>query len=77
MADTKTATRPKYRVKVDPNWCKGCGICASFCPKGILAPEGLDQKVRVTDESLCMNCKMCEVHCPDFAICVVVDEAGE
>jgi 2-oxoglutarate ferredoxin oxidoreductase subunit delta len=72
MAETKVTTaRPKYRVVIDQEWCKGCGICISFCPKGMLVAEGLDQKARVTDESLCTGCKMCEVHCPDFGISVV------
>lgn len=66
-----TAVKPKFRVKINQDWCKGCGICLSFCPKGILVAEGLDQKVRVTDESLCTGCKLCEAHCPDFSIEVV------
>ena len=70
-----TATKPKYQVLVNSAWCKGCGICVSFCPKEVLAAEGLDQKVRVVSEDLCMGCKMCEVHCPDFAIQVVTEEA--
>jgi len=78
MADTSaTAAKPKYKVVIKPDWCKGCGICISFCPKGILVAEGLDQKVRVTDESLCIDCKMCEVHCPDFGIQVVPSEEQE
>ena len=78
MADTKaTAAKPKYRVRINSAWCKGCGVCVSFCPKAILVPEGLDQKVVVTDESLCAGCGMCEVHCPDFAIQIVPSEAEE
>jgi len=72
--DTATAAKPKYRVRINLDWCKGCGICVSFCPKGILVPEGLEQKVKVTDESLCINCGMCEMHCPDFGIEIVPNE---
>lgn len=77
MTDTGAATRPKYKIKINQAWCKGCGICFSFCPKGILVPEGFDQKAAVKDEVLCIDCKMCEYHCPDFAIQVVPDEASE
>ena len=69
MADsTATAAKRKYKVKINLDWCKGCGICITLCPKNILIAEGIDQKVRVTDESLCIGCDMCEIHCPDFAI---------
>jgi 2-oxoglutarate ferredoxin oxidoreductase subunit delta len=68
-------TEAKYRVEINQDWCKGCGICISFCPKGILTAEGLDQKIKVTDESLCINCTLCEVHCPDFAIEIIPNEA--
>jgi len=46
----------------------------SFCPKGILVAEGLDQKAKVTDENLCINCTLCVAHCPDFAIEIVPNE---
>jgi 2-oxoglutarate ferredoxin oxidoreductase subunit delta len=62
------STKSKNKIQINLDWCKGCGICVSLCPKGILEPFGLDQKVRVTDESACIRCKMCEMHCPDFAI---------
>ncbi len=76
MTETKqAAAKPKYRVIINQDWCKGCGICIFFCPKKILEAEGLDQKVRVTDESLCINCGLCEVHCPDFAIQIIPSEA--
>ena len=78
MAENQaTAAKPKYRVLINQDWCKGCGICIEYCPKKILVAEGLDQKARVTDESLCINCTLCGVHCPDFAIEIVPNEAKE
>ncbi|WP_034640347.1 4Fe-4S dicluster domain-containing protein [Desulfovibrio inopinatus] len=57
------------RVVIYPDWCKGCGICAAFCPvKAIeLGPNG---KARVVREDECINCGFCEMHCPDFAISI-------
>lgn len=80
MADAKSVkvlSKNKYKILVNLEWCKGCGICISFCPKSVLIAEGLDQKVHVADESLCIGCKMCQVHCPDFAIEVVPSEGEE
>lgn len=64
-----------HRVVVYPDWCKGCGICAAFCPGKVLVvePEG---KARVVHEAACVNCGFCEPHCPDFAIMVVPRENG-
>lgn len=65
-----TKTNPgTHRVIVYPDWCKGCGICAAFCPAKVLA-VGQDGKVRVEREDACVNCGFCELHCPDFAIVV-------
>ncbi|WP_045215469.1 4Fe-4S dicluster domain-containing protein [Desulfonatronovibrio magnus] len=57
------------RVKIYLDWCKGCGICAAFCPTKTLkiSPKG---KAEVVNEEECINCGFCEVHCPDFAIMV-------
>jgi len=62
------------RVVVYPDWCKGCGICAAFCPKKVLA-VGADGKAHVVNEEACVNCGFCQPHCPDFAI-VVIPENG-
>ena len=60
----------RNRVVVYPDWCKGCGICAAFCPKKVFA-VGQDGKARVVNEEACVNCGFCEPHCPDFAVLVI------
>ena len=30
----------KKKLVIDPAWCKGCGICAAFCPKNALEMVG-------------------------------------
>ena len=47
-------------------WCKGCGICVAFCPKGAL--ELKDEKVQRKEDTECVLCGMCELRCPDYAI---------
>ena len=54
-------------------WCKGCGICAAFCPKGAL--EIADGKARLKADNACILCGQCELRCPDYAI--FVDKAEE
>jgi len=64
----------KFVVKINEKWCKGCGICVAFCPKGVLV-MGERLKAEVKYQEKCIGCKMCEYYCPDFAI--TVEEAGE
>lgn len=53
--------------------CKGCGICATFCPKNVLAVSEIE-KIEVVNEEACIGCGQCEMRCPDFAIFVVKEE---
>lgn len=57
------------KLVLESNWCKGCGICVEFCPKGAL--EIVNEKASLKDDTLCIKCGMCEMRCPDFAIYVV------
>ena len=50
-------------------WCKGCGICAAFCPTGAVAMDETGRPY-VKDAGACVNCGWCELRCPDFAITV-------
>ena len=53
---------------INTAWCKGCGICAAFCPKGHL--EVKREKVREKEGTECILCGVCELRCPDYAIYV-------
>jgi 2-oxoglutarate ferredoxin oxidoreductase subunit delta len=57
-------------------WCKGCGICAAFCPTGTLAMDEAGHPY-VKDIRKCINCEWCEIRCPDFAITVSKKAKGE
>ena len=60
------------RLIVNAAWCKGCGICAAFCPKEAL--EVVSEKVRLKDEGGCILCGQCELRCPDYAIYIEKEE---
>ncbi len=66
-------SKGKTKIFIYPDWCKGCGLCAAFCPAKVfqMDPGG---KARVVNESECVNCGFCELHCPDFAIVVMPKE---
>jgi 2-oxoglutarate ferredoxin oxidoreductase subunit delta len=46
-------------------WCKGCDLCLSSCPTGILALAE-DGRISVLDVSRCIFCGLCAARCPDF-----------
>ena len=54
--------------------CKGCGLCVSACPKGIIAiaADKLNQKghhpAELTDPEKCVGCASCAIMCPDCII---------
>jgi 2-oxoglutarate ferredoxin oxidoreductase subunit delta len=68
--------QPEYEIDIFRDWCKSCGICAAFCPRQCL---GLDENGGpvIKDAKRCTGCRWCELHCPDFAICVKEIVAGE
>ncbi len=55
--------------------CKGCGICAHFCPKQVLMiTERNKSAVAPGKEGDCIACGQCEMRCPDYAIFVTKEE---
>ncbi|MBU2487789.1 MAG: 4Fe-4S binding protein [Proteobacteria bacterium] len=63
----------KKRVDINRDWCKGCGICAAFCPKQALELDRLDKAVWARPDD-CIRCGMCELRCPDLAMELVSGE---
>lgn len=63
-------------VYVYKPWCKSCEICVAFCPKKVLE-MGDDRKPRVARPQDCIRCRQCELRCPDLAIFVCSQSAGE
>ncbi len=63
-----------FRIFIHSKWCKGCGICADFCPKKVFDFTMGSAPVPVRVES-CIGCRKCELICPDLAIKVDKVEA--
>ena len=59
----------KSEITIKTVRCKGCGICAAFFPKSVLAVSELG-KIQVVNKEACIGCGQCELRCPDYAIFV-------
>ncbi|MDR3120926.1 MAG: 4Fe-4S binding protein [Clostridiales bacterium] len=63
-------------VKIYDDLCKGCRLCTTACPKGIMSNDGdrLNSKgfhpafVKPEDMEKCIGCAFCATICPDCAI---------
>ncbi|MEN4041532.1 MAG: 4Fe-4S dicluster domain-containing protein [Anaerolineaceae bacterium] len=66
---------PQGRIEVDEKYCKGCEICVSACPPGVLglAVNRLNVKGYHPAELIaagCTGCGVCAIVCPEAAIAV-------
>ena len=69
--------RPEVKAHhIKRSWCKGCGICVSLCPKGVLELDK-EQKAVPANASKCVGCKTCERMCPDLAIAIELEQEHE
>lgn len=57
---------------IDYKKCISCGSCIQICPVEVYAKDEKDQKkVVVKNPDACVECRACEVNCPQEAIKVV------
>ena len=73
--DRDRIKRSRYQIRVLKDRCKGCRFCIEFCPRQVLHESTeFNSKgyhpVYADSDNDCLNCGLCELICPEFAICV-------
>lgn len=64
------------KVSFNEERCKGCGLCVTACPKGIVALEKDKINAKgyhpagVIEQEKCIGCASCALMCPDTVITV-------
>jgi NADH-quinone oxidoreductase subunit F len=54
------------RPEIDPTKCRGCTVCAKYCPAGAISGEL--KKPHVIDADKCIKCGACKAGCKFGAI---------
>lgn len=67
----------KGRIVINEDLCKGCELCISVCPPGVIkmaadrfTPQGYHPAELVDPDEECTGCVICSIICPDVAITV-------
>lgn len=73
---------PNGEVHIFNDRCKGCSFCVEYCPRDALemSPEFNAKGYhppRVKNPQACLECHLCEMLCPEFAIYVTLKEDPE
>ena len=72
-AAPKASKKPRGRVTIICERCKGCAYCVEFCPLNVLVMSSKFNAKgyhypEVANGEKCSGCDLCGMFCPDFAI---------
>lgn len=66
----------RFSVAFAEDRCKGCGLCVTACPLGIVVLDKTRINLKghfpaaVTDVEKCIGCTSCAMMCPDNVITI-------
>jgi 2-oxoglutarate ferredoxin oxidoreductase subunit delta len=67
------------RIAIDPERCKGCGLCGKACPRARIKMSKTSNRngffPAQADPLECTGCAQCAVVCPEAAITVYRESA--
>lgn len=71
--DAEQISSPLGDVIIIDDRCKGCKFCVEYCPVDVLVmSDEFNRKgyhvPRLVKSGKCVNCNLCEMICPEFAI---------
>ncbi len=74
--EPEAITSRQCQIIVLKERCKSCGFCIEFCPRQCIQESAeFNHKgyhpVEVNGSDDCLKCSLCELICPEFAICVL------
>lgn len=64
--------RAHGEIRIDPDRCVDCGICASVCPSGALQFEAGSERLQFAS-ARCLVCEQCIPSCPLDAIALLLE----
>jgi len=73
---------PCGEIHIFKDRCKGCAFCVEYCPKDVLEMseefniKGYHPPYAKNPDD-CLECHLCEMLCPEFAIFVTLKENEE
>ncbi len=77
--DVDKQKTPHGKIYIIVDRCKGCGFCVEYCPRDVLEMSD-EYNIKgyhipfAAHEDKCINCDLCELICPEFAIFVLKDD---
>jgi 2-oxoglutarate ferredoxin oxidoreductase subunit delta len=77
--DTDKIKVARGEIHILKERCKGCGFCVEYCPRDVLElSDEFNQKgyhpPMAANPDACVECHLCEMLCPEFAIYVILKE---